>query len=266
MAVRHRCLAGIAAVVLASCSAPGPASPTPPPGLAVQPTAQVVDALDPVARSHWKTISPGVRGLVLASSATALVSLVEYAKSSTVVDPYKDNFRYVIEGDGMCQVEATKLSVRAGDLVVAPKGVARGCTARRKTLTLLTVSFARGQSRVGIDLQPPPGGKINAAKQMHSLAVMVMSGGLVTQGLYQGYYGEILAASGGNLEGAGTRDADTFIYIRSGEGSAVLDGRPTRLKAGTLLVVPVGARFSVPDRGTPIEALIVVHYRQVSEI
>jgi len=265
MAVRHRCLAGIAAVVLASCSAPGPASPTPPPGLAVQPTAQVVDALDPVARSHWKTISPGVRGLVLASSATALVSLVEYAKSSTVVDPYKDNFRYVIEGDGMCQVEATKLSVRAGDLVVAPKGVARGCTARRKTLTLLTVSFARGQSRVGISLQAPPAGRINAAKQMHSLAVVKT--GSITQGLYEGYFGEILAAKGGDLTGAGLgNDVDRFIYVRAGVGSASLDGRSVRISPGAFIVVPANARFSMRARGAPLEALVVVCYRQVSEI
>ena len=265
MAVRYRCFVGIAVVVLASCSPRTSPSPTPPPGMAVEAKAQAVYALDTSARSKWPVIAPRVHSVVLKSSATTLVALVDYASSNTVVDPYKDNFRYVIDGDGVCQVEATKIPVKAGDLVVAPLGVARGCTAHSKTLTLLTVSFARGQSRVGISLQAPPAGRINAAKQMHSLAVVKT--GSITQGLYEGYYGEILAAKGGDLTGAGLgNDVDRFIYVRAGVGSASLDGRSVRISPGAFIVVPANARFSMRARGAPLEALVVVCYRQVSEI
>ena len=263
MAVRYRCFVGIAAVALAACGSTAPLSPTPPPGMALEPKAQVVDALDSSARSKWPAIAPRVRSLVLASSATRLVALVEYASSNTVVDPYKDNFRYVIDGDGVCQVEATKIPVRAGDLVVAPMGIARGCAAKRKTLTLLTVSFARGQSRVGVYLQPPPAGRIDAEKQMHSLPVA--SSAWVTKGLYEGYYGEILAAKAGVMDGP-LNGSDEFIYIQNGDGELLLDGRRSRLAAGTIFVAPANKRFTIRAVGKPLEALIVRSYRQVSEI
>lgn len=263
MAVRNRCFFVAAAIVLASCGVTAPPSPTPPPGTAVEPKPQVVYALDSSARSKWKTIAPGVRTLILASTAVGLVDLVEYASSKTVIDPFKDNFRYVLAGEGYCDVEQSRISVRPGDLVVAPIGVSRGCKARAATLVFLTVSLARGRNRVGLYEQPPPAGRIDAAALMDSLPDRTRTFAYRT--LFNGFYGEILSAKIERLDGLSTA-ADEFVYIRRGDGAVVLAGRRSALRPGALFVSPANTGFSMRATGKPLEALVVRSNHEVPGI
>src|SRR5689334_20833192 len=102
MALWFRYLSGstlatfVTLAVLAALAACGPATapaPTPPPGLAVAPTAQVIDVSDRDARARWPLVSPRVHAMVLGSTAISLVVVVEYESSDRVFDTSKDNFR-----------------------------------------------------------------------------------------------------------------------------------------------------------------------------
>jgi mannose-6-phosphate isomerase-like protein (cupin superfamily) len=263
MAVRNRCLVGAAVIVLASCSSPVSTSPTPPPGMAVVPKAQVLYALDRRTRADWKTIAPHVRTVVLESTAITLVDLVEYASTKPVVDPYKDNFRYVLAGDGYCDVEETRIAVAAGDLVVAPIGASRDCKAHGGTLVFLAVSLARGRNRVGLYEQPPPAGRIKAAALMDSIPDRTQTYAYRT--LYDGLYGEILAAKIAHLDGLST-GADEFVYIQSGQGAVVLAGRRSPLRSGAIFVAPANTSFSVRATGRPLEALIIRANHEVTDL
>jgi mannose-6-phosphate isomerase-like protein (cupin superfamily) len=231
--------------------------------MVVEPRAQVLYALDPGARSKWKTIAPGVHDLILASTAVSLVDLVEYASSSAVIDPYKDNFRYVLAGEGYCDVEQSRISVRPGDLVVVPIGVSRGCKARTATLVFLSVSLARGRNRVGLYEQPPTAGRINAAALMDSLPDRTQTFAYRT--LFDGYYGEILSAKIARLDGLST-GADEFVFVRNGDGTVVLAGRRSPLRPGAMFVAPANTGFSMRAMGRPLEALVVRSNQEVSDI
>jgi quercetin dioxygenase-like cupin family protein len=263
MAVRNRCFVVAAAFVLASCTTASPPSPTPPPGMVIQPKALVVYALDAGVRSKWKTIAPRVRSLVLASTAVSLVGLVEYASSSTVVDPYKDNFRYVLAGDGYCDVEQSRIMVGAGDLVGAPIGVSRDCKAHSATMLFLTVSLSRGRNRVGLYEQPPTAGLIKAGALMDSLPDRTQTFAYRT--LFNGFYGEILSAKIARLDGLST-SADEYVYVRRGEGEVLLAGRRWPLRAGALFVAPANTGFSMRATGKPLEALVIRSNHEVSGI
>jgi len=263
MAVRNRCFVVAAALVLASCSTASPPSPTPPPGMAVEPKPLVVYALDAGVRSKWKMIAPRARSLVLASTAVSLIGLIEYASSSTVVDPYKDNFRYVVAGDGFCDVEQSHIKVGAGDLISAPIGVSRGCKADRATLLFLTVSLSRGRNRVGLYEQPPPAGLIKAAALMDSLPDRTQTFAYRT--LFNGFYGEILSAKIARLDGLST-SADEYVYVRRGEGEVLLAGRRSPLRPGALFVAPANTSFSMRATGKPLEALVIRSNHEVPAI
>jgi len=253
--MNYRCVAGAIAVSLAAaCTSNPPSGPTPPPGLTVIPAPAVVDALDVAARSHWRTLAPHVRAKILASTAIDLVDLVEYASSSPVIDPYKDNFRYVIAGSGSCDVEQMHVPVREGHLIVAPIGVSRSCKAQRGTLVLLTVSLARGRNRVGLYEQSPPAGRIDAAGLMDGLPDHTQTFAFRT--LYDGDYGEILAAKIAHLDGLSSA-ADEFVCVRRGAGSLVLAGKRWALRPGSVFVAPSNTSFSARADGPPLEAIVI---------
>jgi mannose-6-phosphate isomerase-like protein (cupin superfamily) len=69
---------------------------------------------------------------------------------------------------------------------------------------------------------------------------------------------EMVIAPGGSEGGPDNRHrgADQWLYVRSGEGEAVVDGTTVPLRAGTLLVIEHGERHEVRNTGrAPLETL-----------
>ena len=243
-------------VALAGCYAPAP-SPTPPPGLIVKPRAGVVYVFDRAAHvARWKALSPGVRGLVLASTDVTLVGLVEYAASSSVADPYRDNIRYDIAGDGSCDVESTHIPIASGDVVVSPRATQRRCVATRGTLTFLSISIARGHDVLGNLEKEPRGGRVRVA---HILGVLPARQAGTLLPIFDGMHGHVYAMKLFHYGASATGPVavDRFVYIMSGIGDLTLDGRRYDLRRGMVAVVPAGSDFTMNAKGAPIDALFI---------
>ena len=265
MAVRDHAIIGpfthsiaVAATALAlgaaGCAPSTAPSPTPPPGFTIEPKAQVVAALDPKARASWHQVEPGVRAIVLASTSSSIVDIVTYQRSDAIIDPYKDNFRLIIDGTGACTVEQTRIPVVPGDLVVAPMGVARSCAARSGNLVLLTISLPRGQNLAGVPDRGPTAGRINVAGLFAKLPPS--NGDAAYLPLYQSDCCTVLA---GWIRRTNLlyKNDDEFVYVFAGTGSARIGRLRETLRPGDLAVVPAGTAFSFSPTGPPIRALVV---------
>jgi mannose-6-phosphate isomerase-like protein (cupin superfamily) len=254
LSVRRTIAAAAAMMSLAGCSTASQPSPTPPPGLAVAPAVAVFTARDIETMAHWKQLAPRVKTLILASTSVSLVDLVAYERSSSIIDPYKDNFRYVVAGTGECDIAGTRVAVAPGYLVVAPMFVARSCKATKGTLTFFAASLSRGKNLAGMMDQGPPAGRIDVDSIGRSLPSATTSA--VLADLYKGFYGEVIAAKIAHLEGR-IEGSDQFVYIRGGTGELWLAGKRHTLAPGALFVVPAATDVIVRATGRPIDALII---------